>query len=267
MVFFLYGQDSFRRHRRLQELIAPYKAKYSALDIQSFDLEDEPEGWATARDFLNQPSMFVESKVAIVKEGTAVDVKEWVKALKEQVETPKNFVFISQSNLPSQKFEFLLEKPVRSQEFKELEGGELEQFVRSELKSGNLKFDPAALGFFCSYVNSSEEKSALAVSEIEKIGLMNLKEPVTLNDLRAVIAWRSQERAYVLAQEILRAKDKKAGLKSLEKLLLEEDAAYAFNSLGFQARGEAAEALAGYDISVKSGGLEYEEALLDFILR
>jgi len=267
MLFFLYGMDSFRRARHLQELVAPYKAKYENLDLLSVDLEDEPESWVKARDFLNQPSMFVESKVAIVKNGTAIEEKEWVQTLKNQIEAPRNFVFVSQDNPPPPgKFDFLLQKPVKGQEFSELREGGLEQFIKGELLKQKLSFQPAAFRFFCSYIEGAEEKSALASAEIEKLGLMNLKEPVALADLQAVMPPRFREKVYILAREILENRDKKSRLKNLEKLLLEEEAAYVFNSLGFQAQGEAAEVLAKYDISVKSGGLEYEEALTDFVI-
>jgi len=266
VVFFLYGKDSFRRDRFLRELVAPYRAKYADWDLKTFDLEDKPEEWRAARDFLNQPSMFVASKVAIVKGGTAVDEKEWVKTLKNQIAAPKNFVFISETGSPPKKFNFLLEKPARFQEFKELTGADLAEFVESELKAHGVSFEPAAFRFFLDYIDSAEEKSARAASEIEKISLLNLKQPISLEDLRNVVVWRAAARAWVLAREILREKNFKNRLGTLESLLFEEDAAYVFNSLGFQASGRAAAALADYDISIKSGGLEYEEALLSFVL-
>ncbi len=266
MVFFLYGEDSFRRGERLKELIAPYRAKYADLDLFSADLEDEPEGWLKARDFLNQPSMFVESKVAVLKEATAVSEKEWVKILKDQTGVPKTFVFISQKKAPPEDFGFLLNSPVKFREFRELSGRELEIFLKNEIEKKNLNFSPEAFRFFFSYVESQTERAALASSELEKMSLMDLGKPAPLEALREIVAWRTGTEAYVLASEILRLKDFRLRLKPLEKLLLEEDPYYAFNSLAYQARGRAALVLADYDVSVKSGGLEQEEALTDFAL-
>ena len=36
MIFFLYGLDSYRRSKKLSELIAPYRGKYSAVDFMVF---------------------------------------------------------------------------------------------------------------------------------------------------------------------------------------------------------------------------------------
>ncbi|KKU94513.1 MAG: hypothetical protein UY26_C0001G0065 [Candidatus Jorgensenbacteria bacterium GW2011_GWA1_48_13] len=266
MVFFLYGDDSFRRGERLRGLIAPYRAKYASLDLLSVDLEDEPDSWLKARDFLNQPSMFVESKVAVLKEATAVLDKEWVKTIKGQIGAPKTFTFISQKKAPPKDFNFLLEPPVKSQKFNELSLRELEGLLKRELKARNLDFSPEAFRFFFSYIESSAEKTALASSELEKMSLMDLEKPTPLEALREIVAWRTGTEAYVLASEILRLKDFRLKLKSLEKLLLGEDPYYAFNSLAYQARGASALALADYDVSIKSGGLEQAEALLDFVL-
>ncbi|MBI4033955.1 MAG: hypothetical protein HY378_00185, partial [Candidatus Brennerbacteria bacterium] len=267
MIIFLYGEDSFRRGAFLEELIAPYKAKYADLDLKVFDLEDKPDSWLEARDFLNQPSMFVESKVLIVKDATAVEDKEWVKILKSQVEQPKNFVFISQKSKPTKKFGFLLEKPAKSREFRELEGAALENFLKKEIADRGLRFAEGASRFFLSYIAASLERSALAANELEKIRLLGTSEEITLRRLREVIRFEKREEVWMVASAILREGSAGRRLGLLERVFLgRQTPSYVFNSLGFQARGKSALRLADYDISVKSGGLEYEEALTDFVI-
>jgi len=62
-------------------------------------------------------------------------------------------------------------------------------------------------------------------------------------------------------------KDFSKKLVILEQLFLQkEEPARLFNSLVYQVRGNDILRLADYDVSVKSGGLEYEEALLDFVI-
>ena len=46
----------------------------------------------------------------------------------------------------------------------------------------------------------------------------------------------------------------------------EKEATYIFNSLAYIAKGKDIVRMADYDVAVKSGNLEYEEALLDFVL-
>ncbi|HXF44251.1 MAG TPA: hypothetical protein VNK70_02180 [Candidatus Paceibacterota bacterium] len=266
MIFLLYGEDSFRRTERLKELITPYRAKYSDLDMISLDLEDEPDGWRRVRDFLNQPSMFVDSKVAIVKEATSVREKEWAATLKSFLNVPKTFIFISQREAPVGDFSFLLAPPVKSQQFGSLLLRELEAFIKDKAAKLGLEFSADAFRFLSLYIGSSTEKTALASYELEKISLMGFKNPIALEDLKKAVVWQPGTAAYALSAEILAARDFRRRLAPLEKILLSEDPYYAFNSLGFQARGAQAALLAEYDISVKSGGLEYEEALTDFVV-
>ncbi|MFH1193342.1 MAG: hypothetical protein V1656_03470, partial [Candidatus Jorgensenbacteria bacterium] len=61
-------------------------------------------------------------------------------------------------------------------------------------------------------------------------------------------------------------KSVRQNLVLLEGLLMREDGYRVFNSLAYAAEGIAAERLADYDISAKSGGLEYEEVLTDFVM-
>ena len=76
MIYFLYGPDSYRRNQKLKSSLEGYKNKYPTGDIMAVDLEENPDDWAKARDFLNQPSMFVDSKVLIVKESGEAPEKE-----------------------------------------------------------------------------------------------------------------------------------------------------------------------------------------------
>ena len=69
MIYFLYGPDSYRRNQKLKSSLDGYRKKYPTGDIMAVDLEENPDDWTKARDFLNQPSMFVDSKVLIVKES------------------------------------------------------------------------------------------------------------------------------------------------------------------------------------------------------
>ncbi|MCP6720095.1 MAG: hypothetical protein KJI72_02085 [Patescibacteria group bacterium] len=267
MIIFLYGPDSYHRNKKLKELIKAYQEKYTELDMLYCDLESEPDGWLRVKDFLNQPSMFIDSKIAVIKESGAVDSKEWIGILKDQLKTPKTFILLSNSKAPRAAFKFLLKAPVRSQAFEELKGKSLEVFLEKEAESCNLSFSPQAWQFFCSYIASGNNRSWLAHNELEKLSLVGFPKPVSLDNLRSVVHWRMREEVFLIARQILGAGNSGRKLGVLEKLLLQKGApAYIFNSLAYQAGGRIAQRLADYDISIKSGGLEYEEALTDFVI-
>jgi len=266
MIIYLYGEDSYRRSQKLKELIGAYRGKHKNIDLLIVDFEDNPEDWIKVRDFLSQPSMFVDSKLTIIKESNIPDSKEWVKTLKTEIKTPKNFLIISDKNPPKKDFQFLLEEPVKHQKFNELKGVSLEMFLKKEALARHLNFSFPAWRFFHSYIDSQPEKSWFAINELEKIKLANFNQPIALKDLQTIVDWAQKEKLFLLAQKILYSKNLKQKMGFLEQALSNESPSYIFNSLAYQAYGEDAVKLADYDIAIKSGKLDYEEAILDFTL-
>lgn len=270
MIIHLSGPDSYRRGEKLRELLAEYRKKCSPLDLLTVDLEDEPEAWLRARDFLAQPSMFVESKVLVVLQSGAApeaDGRAWAKILRAQIGTPKTFVIVSDQGGPRKAFAFLVEEAAVRQEFGELEGRVLEVFVRQKLSARHLTLTPDALKFFLGYLASASDRSARATTEIEKLALAGFASPVSLRDLDAAVFWLPREEVFKVTRALLVAGNVGERLTLLEELFARREAApYIFNSLAYQARGVAAAVLADYDVAVKSGRLEYEEALTGFAL-
>ena len=212
----------------------------------------------------------MESKVVVLKNINALDEKnekKLAKVLKSYIETPKTFIFISEKNEPKKAFQFLLDKPVQAQAFLELNGKLLEFFLKQEIEARQLNFTPEAWRFLVSYVNSQSEKGWFAVNELEKVKLAVLKQPISLAELKTLIRWFSKESVFYYLRDIVGQKDFSKKLVILEQLFLQkEEPARLFNSLVYQVRGNDILRLADYDVSVKSGGLEYEEALLDFVI-
>ncbi len=267
MIIHLYGEDLYRRGRKIREFVGAYKEKHPSVDMAVYDLEEIPDDWQKVRDFLNQPSMFVDAKLAVIKEAQSVENKEWIKTLKGQAEAEKTFVIISDRKTPKKEFKFLLKSPVKSQEFGELEGAALSGFLKKEAALRNLKFAEEAWHFFLAYINDSKERSVLAVNELEKLYLQGNGETVSLTRLQEVVRFERKEAVWRAGSAILRERNAGRRLGILEKILIQREApSYIFNSLGFQAKDRTALILADYDVSVKSGGLEYEEALTDFVL-
>ncbi len=270
MIYYFYGADSYRRNRKLRDLVFQYKKKHSQIDLFSADFESEPESWLKTKEFINQPSIFIDSKVVVIKESGAVPAeseKSWLKVLKSQIETPKTFILISDSAGPKKSFSFLLQKPVKAQPFEELENSAMDFFLKQEAANRELVFSAEAFRFLASFINAQKEKSWVAAQELDKFALAGFPSPISLGSARAIIYWRERGEVYVLARRILETSDKKKKISFLETLFMEKaDPAYIFNSLAFQARGENAIELADYDISIKSGGLDYEEALTEFVI-
>ncbi len=268
MIIHLYGSDSYRRNKKLREFLAEYLRKYESADLLELDFEEDDEAAEKAGTFLSQPSMFAPSKVLVAKGGcTSAEAKEWAKTLKKYLEEPKIFVFISDSGKPVKAFDFVLKKPARSIFFDELTGEDLKRFVLGEAKARGLDLSPEAMRYFIGFTSSAEDASWNAVNELEKLSLIGLPQPVDLKALESLVEWTAKAAVFEGARAIMWGKGRAEKMKALEKLFLQKEAAaYIFNSLGFGARGRDAMRLADYDVKVKSGGLDYEEALLDFVL-
>lgn len=266
MIVLLYGADSYRRNKKLNELISAYREKHKEADMLALDLEEHPDDWTRARDFLGQPSLFEASKLLIVKEFSVCEEKDWKKMLQSYIDDRRTFIFLSQADAPKKIFQFLCKAPVAAQKFEELSGSLLESFVKEEARERGIAFAPDGLRFFCSCISGGKEKSWEAVRALEKISLAGFTQPICASDIRRVVDYKEQEAVYILARKILFARDMQSRLIFLEKLFHAADPAYAFNSLAYQARGRSLEQFADYDVAVKSGKLEYEEALTDFVL-
>jgi DNA polymerase III delta subunit len=267
MLITLYGPDSYRRKQKLNELLSLYKSKHENLDSVFFDLEENSESWGEVVDFLKQPSMFVDSKLAVVKGVTQIDKKGWLDVLKDYGEEKKVFVVILENKKPNKKFNFLLKKPNKSQEFEELKRDGLRKFLIINLKKLDIKLSSGSENFFISYLLSGKDRSWRLVNELNKIYLAGFEGVVQENSLKEIIEWRVSEDMFFTTGGILNSHNTKTKLVSLEKLFLrKEDPRHVFNLLAYQSRGANADKLAKGDVLIKSGGLEYEEAVLDFVL-
>ena len=272
MIYLLYGPDSLRRGRKLKELIDAYRKKYDSPDILEIDfsVEEESEGVLRARDFLNQPSLFVAAKVLVLKNSEgAPDEKELARIMKTELKTEKSFVFVSDAVAPKKTLAFLLSKPAAAQEFPEPSLRDLRTFIQKEAKALGVLFEPEAVEIFTEIIfGRAEGRSWHALRELEKLAVFSGGRPVSKQALYEILYVVEEKQVFRSARNILFGQSLARSLSELESLLAaKEPPSYIFNSLGFQARGEMAVRLADYDAAVKSGKLEYEEALLDFVIR
>jgi len=268
MIVCLYGSDSLRRKRKLDALLSAYRARTGAADVLFADCEDDPEGPRRVREFMSQASLFDSVKVAIVAGGGAVDDPEWTRFLKAEREAKRRFLFLTDPKRPRASLAFLLKPPVKSQEFAELEGNELARFFREECAARHIALSPeherTALSLLC----AADDQSWRIVRMLDQLSLFIGAGGIpSAHVFKALAHCEKREEMFRIARALLAAPSRSARLVILEEALGSGDAAYVFNSLAFQARGEELCALGRYDVSLKSGGLEYEEALADFVLR
>lgn len=266
MVIHLYGADSYRRGEKLRELLRAYKTKHPEQDTLSVDFEEEGfDGWVKAKDFLGQPSMFVESKLLVLTGVAKEEYSEWAPLLHAERESEKTFIIISDTLSPHKSFKFLLEKPVHTQHFPELSGRDLETFLLSIAKGEGLSFSPEGWRVFLSALRTFGEgagKIWRAVFELKKLGLLAEGGTIGAEAIHKGIHFSVTRDFYGLTREVLLGRTLAARLRATEELSAGNfDSGWVFNTLCFLAKGKEALLLAEADIGIKSGALDYETAI------
>lgn len=242
MIIFLYGPDSYRRLEKQKEIIAEYRKKHSNLTRERFYL-DEEDSWQRFKDFVLNQSLFGSSRLAVISHLPAG--KELVKILKDNLESENLVILVLAEDKPPKILEFLLKRPVISQFFNYLTGEQFKKFALDEAGKRGIVSSPAIVSQLAlNYKNNSWG----LITELEKMALGG-----TLPQNRPPLnLWKTL--GFL-------------NLANLERLLGYEDPAKIFNLLILRARPKEKIRLADYDVLVKSGRLDYEEALLDFVIK
>ncbi|MBI2592686.1 MAG: hypothetical protein HYW37_00795 [Candidatus Colwellbacteria bacterium] len=257
MIIFLYGQDSYRRLKKLNDIIKTYRERHGRLSEDRFDLGAEGEV-SKLKEFMANRSLFDPAKLVVLDNiSDCEDKSELKKVLKENLDSKDSTVIVSSDREPTADFKFLLKEPVKPQEFKALSGKALAVFIKNEAEEKNL----ALLAETTEYlIKAFEGDSWGIVTELDKLGLASGQ-----TDKERKLG----DNFYELLNKLKGSPRLEEKIVSLEMLLSgnKEDPARIFNSLSYYlTTKEAVTIFADYDVAVKSGKLDYEEALTEFAL-
>lgn len=255
MIIFLYGEDSWCRTERKNFIIGEFLKKNPTWGLGVFDM-DSDDAEKAASDFLGQTSLFGGKKLAVLEN---IDIKENKKFLLANVKTEPSLL-VSVDNKPTKETKFLMENPVIREEFPVMKGAEWVAFINKKAKEAGLNFSPEALRFFAAVY---EKDTWAAMTELKRLSFLNKKD-LSAKDLSNLDLETSPDFWITLRKFTGRIiKDR---LWALQVLNAEnEPAGKTFNMLS-SFWGDMIPKFADYDIKVKSGKLEYEEALLDAAL-
>jgi len=267
VIIFLYGNDIYRRELKVRELLRINREKRKDADISIFDLEEGKDEWKKVRDFLFQPSMFSETKTAVVYESGVADIKEWRELLKKEIHSKENILIISDSSAPKKNFSFLLDVDVKTNEYKELEGKALDLFLKKEAEKMNVVFDKDVWNQFVAHIETFQSRSAAGIRELEKCSLFSKGKSISNSEFHLIIQTTKEEDVFGLARALVYEHDTKKRIRLLEQAFINKiDIPYLFNAIAYIAKGGDVERLAELDVKIKSGNADYEEALLQFVL-
>ena len=268
MIIFLYGADDYRRGERKQFYIREYQKKHSVLGIARFDfsrvessVRDEEGEFEKFKTFIGSRSIFDAFKLVILENVFFSKNEELKKALKGLVAVGKETtVLISEPKIPESSFSFLVKPPVIAEEFKELDGYEWELFARKEAKRRGVPLAPSAFRFLA---QAYEGDGWRLVTELEKMSFLE-KASIDEDDMARLDIERAPNTWELV--NTLRHADPARRLVALEILFSANEPAQKLFYVLSARWPERLPAFAAHDILIKSGKLEYEEALLRLIL-
>lgn len=168
MIYFIYGEDSYRSRQKLNEIILGYKKVHkSGLNLIYIDAEENDFG-----DFYSNfkiTSMFAEKKLIVLKNifGNAKFQEEFFESVKN-IEDLKDIVVIYEDCPADQRTKFFkaLQKYVKCQEFGYLAPAQLKKWIQNKVK-----INPDALELLVNFVGNNLWQMN---NEINK--LLNYKE-------------------------------------------------------------------------------------------
>ncbi|MBI2623136.1 MAG: hypothetical protein HYW65_00985 [Candidatus Liptonbacteria bacterium] len=257
MIIFLYGPDAYRRLQKKQAVVGEFLKKHSVLGLKHFDCTKE-EILPALREFGASESLFDSQRLAVLEsvwEIPAEPLKEWLKSI---VEKKGVTVLLSEANA-TEGFEFMKKSPVVSEKFETLKDEEWEEFGKKEIKKRGVELAPSAEVLL---LKAYEGDSWRLATELDRIAAFG--KQVTRQDLEQLDVETTPE-FFALVKRFSYGSSRER-LAALEALLLSrEPAQKIFYILSAMVPG-AAGRFAAYDVAIKNGKLEYEEALADLAL-
>jgi len=255
MISFLYGKNTYSRIARLNEIIAGYTKKDPQILLERLDLAEDGDLDKLA-NFFSGLSLFNTKKFAVVDNVFETKEKKRLKKILElALDDKETILIITSIEEPLKTFSFLLEKPAVPEYFPEITKKEANAFIVSEAKRRKLDLDSDSIDNLAQ--NFGDDLWAIG-TELDRLALSRDKE----------ITVEFNEEYFPLLNS-LKSSNLKTRIVALEKLLTArgDEPARIFNGLAYGFGTERIiRKLADYDVAIKSGKLDYEEALLDLVL-
>lgn len=148
MIYFLYGEDTYRSREKLKSIKEQYRAKHADGDIGIFDFFESSE-CDRCVDFIDTPSLFVPKKLVIILrpfEKVSADGLKRILSNKQLAGDSDRFLVLWGDNgkVPAQ-FKFLTEKPVAATEFEPLSKAQIRSWMLAHAKECGVVLDQALI--------------------------------------------------------------------------------------------------------------------------
>ncbi|MDO8264874.1 MAG: DNA polymerase III subunit delta [Candidatus Parcubacteria bacterium] len=227
MIIFLYGPDTYRSRKKLEEIIAAYKkVRKNGLNFFDAKLAEFEDFWREVAT----TSMFKEKKLIILTNlfSGKLFKEEFFKNKKEIAESEDTFVIFEEDKILAADSLFkYLKKNVKTQEFELLTGQKLNSWTKKETELSGAIIEKDALDELINFVGSdlwrlsNEIKKLAALKKGSKIEKKDVEKNVDANIETKIfqtidaIASRSKGKALRLIMEHLEKGDRPAYLLAM----------------------------------------------------
>jgi hypothetical protein len=247
MVIYLYGPDSYRRIKNKEAYLAATRNKYPYANLNYFDFSQNAES-----DFLNfaqATPLFSPVRVAVLSKTSELS-KEGRDVIKAACDSPLINLIIDEDKVLPVEYAFLKKKASVVEDFPLLTGPAWREFATAEgVRLGMEVKDTRLIQLVTTYEGDSWSFATEAArGALHSGAVCNLIIPPS--DIPGFAFGRREERLLNLARM---------------SALGEAPARLFYASAAMTAKNHTP-LWAGYDAAVKTGKLDYEEALLDFAL-
>ena len=260
MIILLYGPNTHPLSQKLTHIKDQYEQKYNGISQRVFNPEKE-DSITDLKNFCQNDSLFESNKLGIIKNLEDWPEKEIKKLLESNTDNKSTTLIVTSTKKPKAIFSFLLKKPVTSQEFKTWTERDTHNFIKQESENKNINLTKEAVTLISQkYGNNINTTS----QEIEKLSLLNKKE-IDVKDIKLIN--NEQNFDFFFLFKKLSSNNVGEKLTAYHALKLQnEDEAKIFNMLAGSWNTKKKDA-ALLDKDIKSGRLEYNEAILKLIIK
>lgn len=213
MLYFIYGQDSYRSKKKLEEIVEEYKKIHrSGLNFISIDASKKE-----FEDFFNSfkiSPMFSEKKLVILN-NVFSDKKFQEKFLEnfKKIKDIKDIIIIFEGEKTDERTKLfkILKKEAKCQEFSFLSQANLKKWIENEFKKCEAKIDFQAEDFLLNIVGNNLWQME---NEIKKLSLFKKGQIIKKEDIELHVKPKIENDIFKTI-EALAAKNKKQALSYL----------------------------------------------------
>ncbi len=233
MIIFLYGQDTYRSHQKLKEIIESFKkTSKNRLNLRYFDAKKTD--FQEFKDELQIRSIFKEKKLVVLINpfSNSELEKEILDFLKKKKDLEETALFYEEEkiNEKSSLFKFF-KKEGKSQEFKPLGSQKLRDWIKKEFEKYQTKINSRVPEVLIEFTGNNLWQLS---NEIKKLATYKAKGEITLEDVGLLVESKIETDIFGTIDAIS-SEDKKRALDLLHHHLKKGDSPlYLFSMIKFQ---------------------------------